>query len=91
MVAGDQLRLTCHAINDAQSPIMLRFIWYKDSTFINSQSTRRLIVTVPNVNSFIHFNNLDVNQDNGTYTCSVHNFELSSAVIQSTDVIVESK
>ena len=91
VVAGDQLRLTCHAINDPQSPNMLRFRWYKDSTFINSQSVGRLIVVIPNVNSFIFFENLDVNRDNGTYTCNVDNFELSSAVTQSTVVVVESK
>ena len=91
VVAGDQLRLNCHAANDPQSPNKLRFIWYKDSTFITSQSTGRFIFTVPNVNSFIFFNNLDVNRDNGTYTCSVNNFELSRAVTQSTVVIVKSK
>ena len=91
MVAGDQLRLNCRATNDPQSPNKLRFTWYKDSTFVNTRGTQRHIITVPNGNSFIFFENLDVNQDNGTYTCNVDNFELSRAVTQSTVVIVESK
>ena len=91
VVAGDQLRLNCHATNDPQSPNQLRFLWYRDSTFISTQDARRFIVTVPNGNSLIFINNLDVNQDNGTYTCSVDNFQLNRAVAQSTLVIVESK
>ena len=71
---------------------MLRFTWYKDSTRVNPSGAgaQRNIVTLPNL-SFIFFENLDVNRDNGTYTCNVHNFELSRAVTQSTVVIVESK
>ena len=91
VVAGDQLRLNCHATNDPQSPNQLRFIWYKGSTSIGTQNARQIIVTVPNVYSLLFFNNLNKNQDNGTYTCSVYNFELSRAVTQSTVVIVESK
>ena len=95
VVAGDQLRLNCRATNDPQSPNQLRFIWYKDSTSIGTQNARQIIVTVPNVNSLLFFNNL-LNQDNGTYTCSVYNFKLSravtqSAVTQSAVVIVECK
>ena len=91
VVAGDQLRLSCRATNDPQSPNQLRYIWYKDSTLVGIQDTRRLIVTVSNTISFIFINNLDVNQDNGTYSCSVYNFQLSRAVTQSAVVIVESK
>ena len=91
VVAGDQLRLNCRATNDPQSPKLLEFLWYKDSTFIGTQDARRLVVTVPNFNTLLFFNyTLDVNQDNGTYTCSVYNFEFSKAVTQSTFVIVES-
>ena len=92
VVAGNQLRLNCRATNDPQSPIELMFLWYRDSTFIDTQDARWIIVTVPDIYSLLFFNNtLDVNQDNGTYTCSVYNFELSRAVTQSTVVIVESK
>ena len=87
VIAGDQLRLNCRATNDRQSPNMLRFIWYKDSTFVDQRS----VTTVPNFFSLLSLLNLDVNRDNGTYTCSVYNFERSRAVNQSTDVIVESK
>ena len=91
VVAGDQLRLNCRATNDPQSPNQLRFLWYRDSTYIGNQDARRTIIRVPNVNSILFFSNVDVNQDNGTYTCSVDNFQLSRAVTQSAVVIVESK
>ena len=91
VIAGNQLRLNCRAINDPQSPNMLRFVWYKDLTLVNPSGAQWSVVTVPNFYSLLFFLNLDVNRDNGTYTCSVDNFEHNKAVIQSTDVIVESK
>ena len=91
VVTGDQLRLNCRATNDPQSPNQLRFLWYRDSTFIGNQDARLFVVTVPNVNSILFFNNVDVNQDNGTYSCNVYNFQFSRAVTQSAVVIVESK
>ena len=65
-------------------------MWYRDLISVRNQGIRRLIVTA-NVRSFILFNNLDMSQDNGTYTCSVKNFKLGRAVTQSADVIIESK
>ena len=87
VIAGNQLTLYCHATNDPQSPSKLQFIWYRDSIVVNRQSA----IIVEGSYSILEFNNLDVSQDNGTYTCSVANFELGEAVNQSTIVIVESK
>ena len=90
VIAGNRLQLYCRATNDPQSPDELKFMWYRDSTIVDVQGSRRLIFTL-NAGFFILFNNLDMSQDNGTYTCSVKNFELGRAVTQSADVIIESK
>ena len=90
VIAGNRLQLNCRATNDPQSPDELKFMWYRDSTIVDAQGGRRLIFTL-DAGFFILFNSLDMNQDNGTYTCSVKNFKLGRAVTQSADVIIESK
>ena len=90
LIDGDHIQLNCLATNDPQSPDELNFIWYKDSTIVDSQGLRRVTGKSSNGQSFILFYNLDMSQDNGTYTCSVKNFELGRAITQSAVVIIES-
>ena len=91
-IAGDPYTINCFATNDFQSPKHLRVSWFKESTRISTGhhwtiSHHRSMGTISSVMFIIELN---VNQHNGTYTCSVYNYMISTAVNQSTTLIVES-
>ena len=86
MHMASQFRLYCNVIQDSRSPYRLWYWWLKDSNVISHQDNRFIIV-----GAFLFFVALDVNQHNGTYTCSAYEAYVSRAVTQSTDVVIESK
>ena len=94
VIAGDPFTLNCTATNDPQSTNELDFKWFKESTRIDnkpSQWTINKIRNILTITSQIVITNLTVEQHNGTYKCSVHNFKPKLAVDQTTTVVVESE
>ena len=96
VIDGDPFTLNCTATNDPQSPNELSFKWFKESTRIDNKDSQWIIneMAIENiltVTSQIVITNLTVEQHNGTYTCSVHNFKPKSAVDQTITVVVESE
>ena len=102
VIAGQAFKLECKATNDPQSPNMLTFRWFKESTAIKHNThSEWTIVTIDdglNYTYSISTNILNVDQHNGTYTCGVDFltnragiFVVDKAINQSTAVIVESK
>ena len=96
VTAGNLLILNCTATNDPQSPNELRFRWFKESTRIDNKPLQWNITEVPLKNTLtiasqIVITHLTMDQHNGTYTCSVDNYESRMAVDQITIVNVESK
>ena len=90
-------KLECVATNDPQSPNMLRFKWFKESTRIYDRQSGWNIISYNNIynnNKFISqliTTNRVNQQHNGTYTCSVYDCMITTDISQSTNVIVESK
>ena len=95
VIAGDPFTLNCTATNDVQSPNNLTFKWLQQSIEISNDSSRwsinELSRNTLTVTSQVIITNLTVNHHNGTYVCTVHNFEQRTAVNQTTNVIVESQ
>ena len=97
-MAGDPFTLDCAATGDSKSPNKLRVRWFKDSNRIDNNYQWRLNFNNFNtegkhtvtVRSIMIIFELNVDQHNGTYTCSVDNFMIGAAVNQSTTLIVES-
>ena len=95
--AGEGFTSDCIATNDPQSPNELRFQWFKDSsriktgrqwTFSRRESKSGHTVTVTLTMIIVMLN---VDQHNGTYTCSADNYMITAAVNQSIILIVESE
>ena len=89
-------KLECIATNDPQSPNWLRFKWFKESTRIyNGQSGWISFAYRDTYNhkfiSLLTSANRVNQQHNGTYTCSVYDYMITTDISQSTNVIVESK
>ena len=96
VIAGDPFTLNCTAANDPQSPNELRFRWFKESTRIDNDQSQWNVteLSVRNgltIASQIVIQHLTVKQHNGTYTCSINNFRTTTAVNQTTTIIVESE
>ena len=95
--AGKPFTSDCIATNDPQSPNELRLRWFKDSsriktgrqwTIISRHAKNGHTVTVTSTMLIVMLN---VDQHNGTYTCSVDNFMITAAINQSITLIVESE
>ena len=94
MRVGEGFILDCIAINDPQSPNMLRVKWFKGSTTINSGNEWIIYYSSNNNKITFHLKLFEVNQVyqyNGTYTCSVYNSMITTHIEQSTNVIFEGK
>ena len=95
VIAGDPFTLNCTATNDPQSPNELRFIWFKESTRIDTNQSQWIIKELSNdpftVTSQLVITNLTVGEHDGVYSCAVDNFKVDNAVTQSTIVVIESK
>ena len=93
-VGKTDFSLECIATNDPQSPNMLRFKWFKESTRIYDKQSGWTIAEYSYNKKFFSklatVNRLN-QQHNGTYTCSVYDSMITTDISQSTNVIVESK
>ena len=83
---ASQFRLYCNVVQDSQSPYRLWYIWLKDSNVI-SRNDNRFLFAGP----YLFLISLDVNRHNGTYACSAYEADVSRAITQSTDIVIESK